>query len=1393
MTIRLHKLTQRPYLEFYRRFGCRKVMDLVSKKFVDLSEMVIPHNTVWINIPFTDTEVVPPKDYFMLQSTDDLIYCRHATNLQAIGGFPIKINMDVNGFVRKLQRENPKLRKIISEPSINSKKTNMVLYNYATLNKMYRYKHHIMTFYYQWMNIFHTALQEVNDITRDNPSIFIPIEVPATTKGTLERLRRLNQKEFGREDLRILNTPQHFAMIELWKLFGNKPSAFDTIKGDKVHHVNLILHNGSHGQIINLASLIQWRNKFVMGGDEFDEEVTADKGKSLSFQKRLMLIYARLIVGDRILDDIGEGESETEILPGEPDEDGDITPVMAKPKETEEERDDRIDEALTDATLEVGVAVTEKEEPEHEEPPLKEEEVSNLAYARVLELAEAGKLTYKETLRWQKKIEESHQIPYPGTDETLAEFAKVSPEVLAISEKGTTIPDSEQVVDKSMLKSTNKEFIPRYVKEVMRKDIVSAVMAIERGGCVIEKFEIESVVDAAGAYDLYRVQVSVIGGGISTVAFRIPQIDSHGVWKADGTNYRLRIQRGDPPIHKTAPDTVALTSYDGKIFINRSDKVVYDYDLWLQEALIAKYGLQETITQLNYASPIKAKIDRVLPRLYTGLGKRFAALHTAQYQFTFDYGAIHDNFTKDEIRKADGYKAVPVGHHEKGLIILDNDDNFSIVKGSKIELIGDVDTLFDINTSSAPIETAYMGAAGKQIPIGLVMCYFEGFTAVLKRMGINPTVVDTAGRHKLARGSFSVVFRDKTFIFERSDRKAALLFGAFREYKPALRRRTVAEMNNPQFYFNILQEKGLGTRELRWLDNARKLFIDPITLELLEAAKEPTTFIGLLRRSVELLTFDYVPLVPDRLKGYERIPGAVYKEVSTAIKRLNSKAAGSKNKVEVNPFAVWQKLQSDPAVALVEDINPINNLKEIEAVTFGGHGGRSSATMTKPTRAYKSEDFGVISESTKDSSEVAISTYLSANPNILDLRGNIKVVEKVEDVSIAQAISTSAMIAPASLHDDPKRTNFLSTHNSSTIAGLNYTYMPIVTGGEATTAHRVSDLYAFAAKQDGKVVEVAKNVIVVEYKDGTREGVEIGVRFGVAAGSIYKHPIVTDMVVDEKFKAGHVIAWNAGFYRRHRFAKGEVIALTGVLVNIGVIDQTETYEDSSVFSEATGKLLANTATYTRVVMIRFDQELRELLAVGDHVEPDSILALIEDKAIAQIGEYSEAKRALLADYSNQKVKADHSGLIERVEVFYRGSPDDMSESLAAIVKKYDREKRKLASKLTRTESPDGRVLDRFRVDGKPLEDNSVAFRFYITHDNTYGVGDKGNLMNQLKTVTGKIIKTPDVTKSGLVLQGRFSGQSIFNRIVLSPYIIGTASRLVLASSKRAADIYFGEL
>ncbi|MFO5520876.1 hypothetical protein ACLBP3_30155, partial [Klebsiella pneumoniae] len=60
-------------------------------------------------------------------------------------------------------------------------------------------------------------------------------------------------------------------------------------------------------------------------------------------------------------------------------------------------------------------------------------------------------------------------------------------------------------------------------------------------------------------------------------------------------------------------------------------------------------------------------------------------------------------------------------------------------------------------------------------------------------------------------------------------------------------------------YFRVLEEAGLSNRFTRDIDTLFSAWVDPITEGLLKEMGEPTTFEGLLYRSVELLTNEWRP------------------------------------------------------------------------------------------------------------------------------------------------------------------------------------------------------------------------------------------------------------------------------------------------------------------------------------------------------------------------------------------------------------------------------------------------------------------------------------------------------------------------------------------------------
>jgi hypothetical protein len=75
---------------------------------------------------------------------------------------------------------------------------------------------------------------------------------------------------------------------------------------------------------------------------------------------------------------------------------------------------------------------------------------------------------------------------------------------------------------------------------------------------------------------------------------------------------------------------------------------------------------------------------------------------------------------------------------------------------------------------------------------------------------------------------------------------------------------------------------------------------------------------------------------------------------------------------------------------------------------------------------------------------------------------------------------------------------------------------------------------------------------------------------------------------------------------------------------------------------------------------------------------------------------------------------------------------------------------------------------------------------------TAGVGDKTVFANQMKSVEGRVLSDEVTTEDGTKIDAIFGAKSIYDRIVTSPYIIGTTSTLLSEIAKRAVKIYKGK-
>ena len=531
----------------------------------------------------------------------------------------------------------------------------------------------------------------------------------------------------------------------------------------------------------------------------------------------------------------------------------------------------------------------------------------------------------------------------------------------------------------------------------------------------------------------YSIRVNPVEGAACTLRFKLPIVSDDGVYTSAGTRYRLRKQRGDLPIRKISPNTVALTSYYGKIFARRSEKRVNDYGQWIRNSIMAM-GLDNENDVVSRIQPSDVFVnDYACPKLFSSIAMSFRGfiLNPARYSRTtgrvmfemnFDAGKREQFFGVEAIAEYEKDGSVLCGTNVKGqFLVMDKNETFYIGENGNLTVYGTIEDMLGLDAEKAPVEFAELKIMGKAIPIGVVLGYELGLEKLTKLLKVTPRRVPAGSRTNLGSHEYALVFSDETLIFSKDDKKASIILAGFNEFHKGIRNYSVYEFDKRGVYLNVLETAGIGVRFLHELDLMYQMFIDPITRELLVEMKEPTDFRGLLLRSCELLMSDQHPHELDpaymRIKGYERMAGAVYSELVKAIRTHRGMSGKNKASIDLNPYAVWKNIAQDPSVALVSDINPINNLKEVEAVTFGGVGGRNSRSMTKHTRQYHQNDMGTISESTVDSSDVGINIFTSADPQFNSLRGTTNRFDKSK-TGPASMLSTSALLAPGVDMDD---------------------------------------------------------------------------------------------------------------------------------------------------------------------------------------------------------------------------------------------------------------------------------------------------------------------------------------------------------------------------------------
>lgn len=1381
-----------------------------------------PTDSIWHFVAYDAVMNGPANNDYYLRSIENKIFIEHVLKIAPDAkGSPRFRTENLTAYVREWQLQHPRFR--LSQDIADSPKDpkNLGIVNYSLLTRAVGYVRSAYSEYYRWYNIQKTVWDKINAITLNSDRAqFLLLNIPKT----LPSVAALDRASTGLDtnNLSIFNNHESLFILELWKWM-SMDHRLQSVMGNLSHaqlaKVNLIFIESGRWICVNMGVLDNWRYiKTKLGPDATPEQKVAaeqeDAKKTkippVELQKRFLRTMMTLMENRTVAvnDDIEviqtqSDKKETEVSPLDEQNQNEHSDEMLKTlnedlaqlETLEIEANTRVDQDKEPA---LNVKALVKAGRSDSAPRVLKFERSNdpkvLLKAQCDKLADDGLLSPAEYRRKQKQFEVTDNIPAPKGTGLLTAYIQIPPEDIELKEPAK-IKDMYSIVDKSMLETSLNKFDKNYITKVLSKDIASMVVAGQKAGYVLTNYEVEEHVDILGKFEMHTMRIAPLEGLPSTIRFKVPKVEDTGTWKAGGIEYFPRKQRGDLPIRKITSSRVALSSYYGKTFVSRSEKKTNDYGTWLQNQ-IRELALTEgtAITEMHPAAVFDPAFD--CPRTYSILAHAFRTLTIKGYHFYFNHKERENIFTPEEFKKYEKDGVLLVAKSDAGLIVgMDNNAALYFQKDGKFEPMTSFEHFCDIVVYNTPTDFAQAKIFGKNIPVAFVLSYKYGFAKLMEKLGVTPRRVPSGSRLSMQQGEYVIEFSDEKLIFSKDDQLATMVLAGWNEYARSIKNYSVHTLDRKGVYLNILEHHGLTAKYLREIDQLDDMFVDPITEELLLGMKEPTSYRGLLVRSAELLINDQhahsLDMRQMRIKGHERIAGAVYGELVKITREHRAKPGRANAQFSMNPYAVWKAITTDPAVSIVEDINPIMNLKEGESTTYGGTGGRNARAMIRGAREYHPSDLGVISESTTDSGDVAINTYTSANPQFDSVRGTTFPAD-MKNPKASSLLSTTALLHVGSTHDDMKRTNFTSIQNNHGVACVGYHPNYVRTGYEQVIAHRVGKGFATTAEQDGVVVSRDDNGMVIQYKDGTKEGIQLGRRYGSAGGLTLAHEMTSEFDVGHKFKAEDVLAYNAGFFERDRFNPSNVLFKMGLLCNVALLESKQTHEDACSISVDLSNRLQTKTTKIKDVMIGFTQQVTNVLAQGSTVDHDSILCVIEDSSTAGANLFDKDSLNTLRMLSSQTPTAKVKGIVERIEVFYNGDIEDMHPSLATLTEASDKQLAKRQKSMGES-AMTGMVDESFRIEGDPLLRDSLCIRFYITSDVGAGIGDKVVFANQLKSVISEIMEYKMFTKSGQQIDAIFGSLSIFNRIVQNPFIIGTTNELSSIVSKNAAKIYKGEM
>lgn len=660
-----------------------------------------------------------------------------------------------------------------------------------------------------------------------------------------------------------------------------------------------------------------------------------------------------------------------------------------------------------------------------------------------------------------------------------------------------------------------------------------------------------------------------------------------------------------------------------------------------------------------------------------------------------------------------------------------------------VEICGQYDKTFQNEMANTSPGTKFVYSRSRvmacDIPTVLAISAADpgGLQAVLEKSKMNWEFVEK--RPTVDKDQKGIIqFSDGYLVFDRYPFENSLLLNGLNTFPT--KEYSFYDMNNRDTYVDIFDGM-FGSRTLiDGLQNFYYMFIDPITMDVLIRLKMPTDFTSLMLYCNDVLADNNYQVDSNynncRLRSNEIVYAYLYMELADA---WGYYRIGKTEKFSIPEDAVIKDLVTANIVDPHSELNVVLEMENDRQVKAKGPSGMNEDhSFTLEKRAYHPTMQGIIGMNSTPSGEVGIARHLTLNSNITDARGFLK-VDPNEDYDGTELTTPGEMMqafGPESA--DIERVAMSISQSKHVVPVADSCSSPVSYDMERIVPYLSKD-YARTAKQDGKVVALENQVMIIQYKDGSYDDVDLSEHpaKNTDGGFYIMNQMSTDLKVGDKVKEGQLIAYDKK-YMNNADMFGDPLANMGTMARVALETNGGVYEDSCYITNSLAHRMATKITrQKRVILSRF-ANIKYMAKVGQHINTNDPLLTFDDTQ----DEFTSQMLQAMADETgdddeiiatNAPVVSKISGVIKDIRIYYTVDLDEMTPSLRKIVEDYNkpaRQKEKTLAKYmnvydanTIIRSSEKLIPDSTgKVKGVKLD--GVMIDFYIEYLDIMAPGDK---------------------------------------------------------------------